>query len=79
MILENLPALLIAVPLFGAFLAPILGHFLPKTLHPWVILFSLLSSITGIATAVTVFTKGTIIYVFGAGNVAGSAVVDSLG
>lgn len=79
MIFENLPTLLIAIPLLGAFLTPIVGHFVPKLLHPWVLLFSLLSSVTGIATAVLVLAKGTLVYVFGASNATAGGVVDSLG
>ncbi|HJJ30003.1 MAG TPA: proton-conducting transporter membrane subunit, partial [Methanocorpusculum sp.] len=72
-LLDNLPALLIAVPLFAAFLIPIFGRFLPKIRDAWIILSSLAASIVAIITAFTVYTKGTIVYVFGAA--AGSPAV----
>ncbi|MDO5845332.1 MAG: proton-conducting transporter membrane subunit [Methanocorpusculum sp.] len=65
-IIESLPALLIALPLFGAFLTPVIGRFAPKLCHPWVLLAGAVSSAAAVWTAVTVFLYGTRTYVFGA-------------
>jgi len=77
-LLANLPALLIAVPLFGAFLTPLFGRFLPKLLKPWVILAVFASAAVAIATAVRVLTSGVIIYAFGI-PAGASAISDSAG
>ncbi len=79
LILDNLPALLIAVPLLGAFLIPIIGRFLPKIRDAWIILVSFLSSMAAVLTAFTVYTKGTLVYVFGAAAGSGAAPIDSGG
>ena len=78
-LLDNLPALLIAVPLFGAFLIPIIGRFVPKIRDAWIVLASFAASLTAIMTAVTVYTKGTIVYVFGAAAGTPAAPIDSGG
>ena len=77
-ILDNLPALLIAVPLFGAFLTPLFGRFLPKVRTPWAIFAVLASAAVAITTAIRVLISGPIVYVFGAGASA-PAVLDSAG
>ncbi|HKL97326.1 MAG TPA: proton-conducting transporter membrane subunit, partial [Methanocorpusculum sp.] len=78
-LLDNLPALLIAVPLFAAFLIPIFGRFLPKIRDAWIILSSLAASLVAIITAFTVYTKGTIVYVFGAAAGSPAVPIDSGG
>ena len=77
-ILDNLPALLIAVPLLGAFLTPLFGRFLPKLMKPWVVLAVLASATTAAGTALKVLLTGPIVYVFGA-PAGAPAVVDSAG
>ena len=72
-ILDNLPALLIAVPLLGAFLVPVIGRFLPKIRDAWIILVSFLASLAAVTTAAAVFLKGTLVYVFGAAAVSSAA------
>ncbi len=79
LLLDNMPALLIAAPLFGAFLIPIFGRFLPKIRDPWVILVSFLASLVAVINVATVFTKGTVVYVFGAAAGSSSASIDSGG
>ncbi|HJJ48568.1 MAG TPA: proton-conducting transporter membrane subunit [Methanocorpusculum sp.] len=77
-LLDNLPALLIAVPLLGAFLTPLFGRFLPKLMKPWVILAVFASAAVAVATAVKVFISGPIVYAFGL-PAGASAVSDSAG
>lgn len=78
MIIDNLPALLIAIPLLGAFLTPVIGRFIPKLRTFWVLLVSLISSIIGVVISVLVFINGTMIYVFGL-SAQSSPVAESLG
>ncbi|HJJ28381.1 MAG TPA: proton-conducting transporter membrane subunit [Methanocorpusculum sp.] len=77
-ILDNLPALLIAVPLFGAFLTPLFGRFLPKLMKPWIVLAVFAAAATAVATAVKVLTGGIIVYTFGL-PAGATAVADSAG
>ncbi len=76
---DNLPALLIAVPLFSAFLLPVIGRFVPKIRDAWIVLASFASSLLAVITAITVYTKGTIVYVFGAAAGTPAAPIDSGG
>lgn len=78
LILDNLPALLIALPLFGAFLTPLIGRFIPKLCHPWVFLAGAVSSAAAIAVAVRVLTAGPLVYIFGAAA-GSSGLVEPLG
>ena len=64
-ILNNLPALLIALPLLGAILCPIFSRFGDNFRNGWVLLISTLTSLTGLAVAYKVLTAGTIVYTFG--------------
>ncbi|HJJ54552.1 MAG TPA: proton-conducting transporter membrane subunit [Methanocorpusculum sp.] len=77
-ILDNLPAYLIIVPLIGAFLTPLFGRFLPKVRTPWAIFACLLSAAVAVTTAIRVLINGPIVYVFGAGAT-DPAVLDSAG
>ncbi len=77
-IFDNLPALLIIVPLIGAFLTPLFGRFIPKLRTPWVIFAVLVSAAVSITTAVRVLISGPIVYIFGAG-VDTPAILDSAG
>lgn len=77
-LLDNLPALLIAVPLFGAFLTPLFGRFLPKLMKPWVILAVIASAATAITQAIHVLISGPVIYAFGL-PVGTSPIADSAG
>lgn len=78
-LLANLPALLIAVPLFGAFLTPVFGRFLPKIRDAWVILASFASSAVALLLAAQVYAHGAVVYVFGAAPGTGTVPVDSGG
>lgn len=79
LILANLPVLLIAVPLFGAFITPVFGRFLPIVRDAWVILASFVSSVIAILLALAVYAKGVIVYVFGAAPGTGAIPADSGG
>ncbi|MDR0439326.1 MAG: NADH:ubiquinone oxidoreductase [Methanocalculaceae archaeon] len=75
----NLPALLIAMPLFGAFLTPIFGRFLPKIRDAWVILISFATSVVAQLLAAQVYINGYVMYVFGAAPGTSAIPIDSGG
>jgi multicomponent Na+:H+ antiporter subunit D len=77
--LANLPALLIAVPLFGAFLTPVFGRFLSKIRDAWVIFTSLAASMIALLLAVQVYVKGHVLYVFGTAPGVGAISMNSNG
>ena len=62
----NAPALLIAVPLLGAFLSPIIGMISRDARALWVLAVITLTAIIGYFIAFLVYTQGTLLYVFGA-------------
>ena len=64
-LLDNLPALLIAIPMLGAFLCPIVSRLGDNVRNGWVLLISALTSLTGLSIADKVFTQGAIVYTFG--------------
>ena len=66
LVMRHLPALLIAVPLFAAFLMPIVGGAGRVARNVWVVLGALATSAAGLALAWKVLTTGTVLYVFGA-------------
>jgi len=63
--MDNLPALLIASPLIGAILTPVISRLGDTIRNGWVILFSLLTSLIGFLLAGKVLSSGTISYTFG--------------
>ncbi len=65
-VMRHLPALLIAVPLFAAFLMPIVGGAGRVVRNAWVVLGALATSAVGLALAWKVLATGTVLYVFGA-------------
>ena len=65
-VMRHLPALLIATPLFAAFLMPLIGSAGRTVRSVWVFLGALLTSTVGLLLAWKVFTTGTLVYVFGA-------------
>lgn len=65
-VMRHLPALLIAVPLFAAFLMPIVGGAGRAVRNAWVLLGALATSAVGLALAWKVLATGTVLYVFGA-------------
>ena len=64
-IMNNLPALLIAIPLLGAILTPVISRYGDNLRNGWVLLISLLTSVTGLLIASKVLTQGSIVYTFG--------------
>jgi multicomponent Na+:H+ antiporter subunit D len=65
-VMRHLPALLIATPLFAAFLMPLVGSLGPKVRSAWVFLGALATAAVGLALAGKVLATGTVLYVFGA-------------
>ncbi|MBP7121008.1 MAG: proton-conducting transporter membrane subunit [Methanolinea sp.] len=70
MILEfvwtHAPALLVAIPLLGAFLCPVIGKISRTTRTAWVAGIMLVSAIVAFILASRVLTEGTVLYSFGA-------------
>jgi multicomponent Na+:H+ antiporter subunit D len=67
-ILTNAPALLVIVPLLGAFLCPLIGKISARARTLWVGGIMLTAAVVAFILAYQVFTGGTVIYVFGATN-----------
>jgi multicomponent Na+:H+ antiporter subunit D len=65
-LVTHAPALLIMLPLIGAFTAPFIGRVSPKVRAAWVILIMTLTTLTALLLASDVFLHGTRVYVFGA-------------
>jgi len=65
-IVINAPALLVAIPLFAAFICPAVGRISTTARNVWVMGAMLLTAAVAFILAFTVFTSGTVIYVFGA-------------
>jgi multicomponent Na+:H+ antiporter subunit D len=78
-IATNAPALLIAVPLLGAFLSPLIGKISKEVRALWVLGVMTLTAIIGYFVAFLVYTQGTIVYVFGAADAALTVPADSGG
>ncbi|HWQ65306.1 MAG TPA: proton-conducting transporter membrane subunit [Methanospirillum sp.] len=64
-IMNNLPAFLIAIPMLGAILTPIISRYGDALRNGWILLISLLTSITSLLVASKVMSAGTIVYTFG--------------
>ena len=64
-LLDNLPGLLIAIPLLGAFLTPFLSRAGDSVRNAWILLIAALSSLCGLLVASRVLETGTIVYAFG--------------
>ncbi|EHQ35659.1 proton-conducting transporter transmembrane domain-containing protein [Methanoplanus limicola] len=67
-IMDNLPALLIAVPLIGAFTVPIAGRFSDSLRSLWFILISLATLAVALLLTYEVLSFGTVVYTFGASS-----------
>jgi multicomponent Na+:H+ antiporter subunit D len=65
-IVTNAPALLVAIPLFGAFTSPAVGRISRTARNLWVMGAMLATAAVAFILAFRVFTGGTAIYVFGA-------------
>ncbi|HDO19174.1 MAG TPA: NADH:ubiquinone oxidoreductase [Thermoplasmatales archaeon] len=63
---EHIPALLIAVPLLGAFLTPLLGKVNKNARNIWVLLILALTAAMSFLLAQDVYTNGIKLYTFGA-------------
>ena len=73
------PALLIALPLLGAFLAPVIGHFSRNARALWVLAIISLTTVIAYFLAFLVYTQGIQVYVFGASTADLSVPFDSGG
>lgn len=78
-ILNNLPAFLIALPMVGAILTPILSRYGDTVRNGWVLLISLLTSAVSLLAAFRVFSTGTIVYTFGVSSLSQVIPPDSGG
>jgi multicomponent Na+:H+ antiporter subunit D len=65
-IIQNAPALLLAVPMLGAFATPLIGKISPSLRNLWVFLVSLATAAVAVTLLYEVLTTGTVIYTFGA-------------
>ena len=65
-IVANAPALIVAIPLLAAFACPFIGRISTPARNLWVMGAMLLTAVVAFILAYTVFTNGTVIYVFGA-------------
>lgn len=73
-IVTHSPALSVAIPLFGAFLTPLIGKINDKLRNIFVLITLLLTSSVVFLLASNVFSKGVHTYVFGSSNI-GNPVV----
>ncbi len=79
LIQQHLPALLIAVPLFTAFLTPVIGSMGRMLRVLWVLAGAFATSAVGLLLAWKVFTTGTVLYAFGAAAASHILPMDSGG
>ncbi len=68
LIVQNAPALLIAVPLLAAFSMPLVGRISRFARNLWAVLAMGLTAFFAAVLAYAVYTTGTVIYVFGAAS-----------
>ena len=76
-VMRHLPALLIATPLFAAFLMPIVGMAGRAVRSAWVFLGALCTATVGLTLAWKVFATGAVLYVFGAADIAQTVPPDA--
>jgi multicomponent Na+:H+ antiporter subunit D len=65
-IVTNSPALLVAIPLFAAFLCPVMGKISSTARNLWVMGLMLVTAAIAFILAYRVFETGPVLYVFGA-------------
>ncbi|WAC05081.1 MAG: proton-conducting transporter membrane subunit [Methanoregula sp.] len=65
-IVTNSPALLVALPLFAAFLSPVMGKISTTARNTWVMGMMLVTAAVAFVLAFRVFATGPVLYVFGA-------------
>ena len=63
---EHLPALLLALPLLGAFAAPVAGHFGSRARNIWFVGMTFLTTLVACALWQQVTTSGIVVYTLGA-------------
>jgi multicomponent Na+:H+ antiporter subunit D len=78
-LLEHAPALLLAVPMLGAFATPLLGRLGSGIRNAWAVLAMLCTLLIAAVLAMEVLTNGTIVYAFGAAASHLSVPLDSGG
>ncbi len=78
-ITQNSPALLIMVPLIGAFLCPFIGKISAAVRNIWAVGAMALTSAIAFLLAFDVYSAGTRVYVFGASAVNSAIPLDSGG
>ncbi|WOF16365.1 NADH:ubiquinone oxidoreductase [Methanoplanus sp. FWC-SCC4] len=78
-ILQNLPALLLAVPMLGAFATPLFGHVSDSARNTWVMLVSLATLVIAGLLTNEVLINGTLVYTFGAAQPSLAIPADSAG
>ncbi len=66
-ILQNLPALLLAVPMLGAFATPLIGRAGGGARNLWTVAVMLATLAIAIVLTAQVLSSGTVVYTFGAG------------
>lgn len=71
LLINNFPALIVAIPLLGAFLTPVFSRAGDSARTVWVMLISLLTTVVTLMVASRVYEAGTIAYAFGAETVLG--------
>lgn len=67
LLLENLPALLLAVPMLGAFATPLIGRAGAGARNLWTVAVMLATLAIAVVLTAQVLTSGTMVYTFGAG------------
>ncbi|MBS3772690.1 MAG: NADH:ubiquinone oxidoreductase [Candidatus Thermoplasmatota archaeon] len=67
-LLTHAPALLLAIPLLGAFLTPLIDRVNKKARSAWIVLILLVTQFIMMALAWDVFTQGAHLYTMGAGD-----------
>ena len=63
---EHLPALLLALPLLGAFAAPVAGHFGSRARNVWFVGITALTALVAWGLWQQVSASGIVVYVMGA-------------
>jgi multicomponent Na+:H+ antiporter subunit D len=79
LIIQNAPALLLAIPMFGAFTTPLIGKAGAAVRNLWVLLVMAATAVVAFVLAGEVLTAGTVIYTFGASAPALTLPLDSGG